>query len=131
MWRICVYLSAKIRSWHLPVLKSIASLHVLWEMSSNFSRTRARSLYLSSWGITEVWVMKPSISVSGRYTSALCCMQAGSGTAKIMALEISRHKKKSMDEAQKRIYLLDSKVIIALCLYAGWKWYCWNSGTGN
>jgi hypothetical protein len=68
--------------------------------------------------------MKPSISVSGRYTSALYCMQAGSGTAKIMALEISRHKKKSVDEAQKRIYLLDLKVIIALCLYAGWKWYC-------
>jgi hypothetical protein len=51
-------------------------------------------------------------------------MQAGSGIAKIMAPEISGHKKKSVDEAQKRIYLLDSKVIIALCLYAGWKWYC-------
>jgi hypothetical protein len=40
-------------------------------------------------------------------------MQAGSGIAEIVALEISRHEKKSVDEARKRIYLLDSKVLLS------------------
>jgi hypothetical protein len=43
-------------------------------------------------------------------------MQAGSGIAEIVALEISRHEKKSVDEARKRIYLLDSKVIVVTYL---------------
>jgi hypothetical protein len=40
-------------------------------------------------------------------------MQAGSGIAEIVALEISRHEKKTVDEARKRIYLLDSKVLLS------------------
>ncbi len=43
-------------------------------------------------------------------------MQAGSGIAEIVALEISRHEKKSVDEARKRIYLMDSKVIVVTYL---------------
>ncbi len=45
---------------------------------------------------------------------ALCCMQAGSGIAEILALEISRQEKKPLDEARKNIYLMDSKVILIL-----------------
>jgi malate dehydrogenase (oxaloacetate-decarboxylating)(NADP+) len=39
-------------------------------------------------------------------------MQAGSGIAEILALEISRQENKSVDEARKRIWLMDSKVIL-------------------
>jgi hypothetical protein len=44
-------------------------------------------------------------------------MQAGSGIAEIVALEISRHEKKSVDEARKRIYLLDSKGLVTKARY--------------
>jgi hypothetical protein len=39
-------------------------------------------------------------------------MQAGSGIAEILALEISRQENKSVDEARKRIWLMDSKVFL-------------------
>jgi malate dehydrogenase (oxaloacetate-decarboxylating)(NADP+) len=44
-------------------------------------------------------------------------MQAGSGIAEIVALEISRHEKKTVDEARKRIYLLDSKGLVTKARY--------------
>jgi hypothetical protein len=38
-------------------------------------------------------------------------MQAGTGIAEIIALEISRQGKHTLEEARKKIYLVDSKVI--------------------
>ncbi len=70
-------------------------------------------MYLSSLGITEVSAVESSISFSVGDT--LMChvgMQAGSGIAEILALEISRQENKSVDEARKRIWLMDSKVIL-------------------
>ncbi|KAH9544841.1 hypothetical protein CY35_12G016400 [Sphagnum magellanicum] len=43
--------------------------------------------------------------------------EAGSGIAEIVALEISRHEKKTVDEARKRIYLLDSKGLVTKARY--------------
>jgi len=57
--------------------------------------------------------VEPSISFSVGDTS-MCHvgMQAGSGIAEILALEISRQENKSVDEARKTIWLMDSKVIL-------------------
>jgi hypothetical protein len=38
-------------------------------------------------------------------------MQAGTGIAEIIALEINRQGKHTLEEARKKIYLVDSKVI--------------------
>ncbi len=42
----------------------------------------------------------------------LSCVQAGTGIAEILALEINRQGKHTLEEARKKIYLVDSKVII-------------------
>jgi hypothetical protein len=39
-------------------------------------------------------------------------VQAGTGIAEILALEINRQGKHTLEEARKKIYLVDSKVII-------------------
>jgi hypothetical protein len=42
----------------------------------------------------------------------LSCVQAGTGIAEILSLEINRQGKHTLEEARKKIYLVDSKVII-------------------
>jgi hypothetical protein len=39
-------------------------------------------------------------------------VQAGTGIAEILSLEINRQGKHTLEEARKKIYLVDSKVII-------------------